>query len=888
MQEARSGAGIPAVPPDGHRAPTGLIFPEDVSDAESAASFLFTDRVPESQALADSLSTHIRRVREDRVTGVGEPNVLTFYGMGGVGKSQLSQRLEAWLTGGLPGDSEWGAPPPLAGPVLTVRWDLNDTRGNLDVAALMIGLRAGLTRSGRSWPAFDLAFAAYLSSVRPGETMTLGGGVAQTDSLLSVLSGLAADFGAASTVTSLSTAVIRRVVDVAVTRHREHRELAAFPGLGDLLERCRAIPNGNDSPSVAADLVWLLSQSFAAIPARERPPLVVFIDAFERVQDHDASRAEAILNHLVGRLPYALFVITGRSQVDWHDPRRIGLRVAGAKRWPSLVPGRTQEPRQHFLGRLSDEDAASLFRKRRAQAGWPMDDSLIPELVAKTAGWPLHIDAVCRVADNLTDDGADELTASDLVRSLPDLIRRLFEDLTDEQARAFHAACLLPYFDRALAAAVGNVSEAAVDGCIRRAIVELHSSELYPYRVHDVIRRLVRDAGTEVKGGWTANDWRAAAQRGLAEAKRRHDEATLARDDRATMEAIALALTIGVTEAVHADWLADAVRFGPTVRGLAPLLPTVPQQAATTDAVALIQLIGALNAPKDPASPLRLREIFEGPTAISEQGGRWRAYRLRQLYRYEESLDQFRELLERFPDQHRLYHRQYSITLRMMRRFRDATDYGAAHGLEGKPGPYLRLHGHDTDDLAERLAEARGRQSTRYAFEGITGAVTEEARFRPVSREGVLRMRERAINLSDPVREADSWIIETYQHLHDEARFEDAVANVVRLGRVQSLLPRASIARLYGLRALVTGSSHDAERAWAEASATGAFRATGWIFTEFVMERIGLPLPPVPTQWLEPVEDVRARWYAVIDGIIERSRHGQIMVPEADLAGVDY
>lgn len=36
------------------------------------------------------------------------------------------------------------------------------------------------------------------------------------------------------------------------------------------------------------------------------------------------------------------------------------------------------------------------------------------------------------------------------------------------------------------------------------------------------------------------------------------------------------------------------------------------------------------------------------------------------------------------------------------------------------------------------------------------------------------------------------------------------------------------------------------------------------------MEAIGRPLPPVPTQWLEPVEEVRTRWLGMIAGVVEQ------------------
>ena len=48
-----------------------------------------------------------------------------------------------------------------------------------------------------------------------------------------------------------------------------------------------------------------------------------------------------------------------------------------------------------------------------------------------------------------------------------------------------------------------------------------------------------------------------------------------------------------------------------------------------------------------------------------------------------------------------------------------------------------------------------------------------------------------------------------------------------------------------------------------------------WIPVECLLDAIGLPLPPVPTQWLEPYEVVRSRWTAHLDsylGAVEVTR----------------
>jgi len=851
--------------------------PDEVLDESQLASFLFVDRVDDSAALAQSLRRHLSRVRSDAVDPTHNENVLTFYGLGGMGKTRLSNRLEHWLRGEIGDATEWGRRP--LENAVTARWDLDHGDGNLDLVGMVLALRAGLGRGGVRTPAFDLGLAAYLSGVRPGETVELLSR-RDTSSIMSVLESLAGDLGAPDLAACLGTSAIKALVDLAITRYSRHRELSRFDRLGRLLERCRAIPAGDPSPDVVVDLAWLLTEEIDAMPAARRPAVVIFIDTFEKVQQHGAIKSETVLSRLMLQLPYALFFVTGREKLTWHQVSDSAKR--GPRWWPSLVDGRTEEPRQHLLGRLSEVDRDALIERRRRSGGWPITDAELAVAADRTDGFPLHVDAVCRVADNLTENGATAITADDIGANLPDLVRRLLAGLTDEQARAFQAACLLPYFDTALVAAVGGISEGAVEQCVRRTLVEPHHSRRYPYKVHDEIRCLVRRAGSLVQAGWSDADWRAAAERGLVEAKRRHEEAWAADDDVAIGEAIVLGIAIAVAHGVHADWLPDAVKYAPTMRGLAGALPQVPDGPAATDAVALVQLIRALDAPKDPRAEATLRAIFDGPTGVAASGGRWLAYRLRAHHRREESLAVFEELLRRDPERTRLYRHQYSLTLSQLRRFADAVAYREEHGIAPALRPQvLSLHGLDIDRLTSELQRAADEKSRRFGFEVETTAWTVEARFRPVPRSVVDEMAERAVVLGAPPREADAWIIRAYAVLHDEDAFGRCLAELERIGRVQSEFPRASIARLLALRALITGATADADRAWRAAQGKQFARPSAWIFTEFALELIDRPLPEVPTQWLEPVDTVRARWYGIIRGLVMRSALGQILTEEA-------
>lgn len=130
----------------------------DLVRGHRSVSYEFSDRTGESRALAESLVNHMQRVRNNTIDDLERHNVLTFYGIGGQGKTALSKRLESWVTGKLD-RSDWGPAPSIL-PPLVVRWDLDGVVEDLNLASMLIALRRGVAGHRHSWKAFDLAFAA--------------------------------------------------------------------------------------------------------------------------------------------------------------------------------------------------------------------------------------------------------------------------------------------------------------------------------------------------------------------------------------------------------------------------------------------------------------------------------------------------------------------------------------------------------------------------------------------------------------------------------------------------------------------------------------------------------------------------------------------------------
>ncbi|MDP9394016.1 MAG: hypothetical protein M3Q27_07050 [Actinomycetota bacterium] len=92
---------------------------------------LFTDRESESGAFKAALASFRRELDSDADPGTARRNVLVFHGLGGIGKTALSHRLESWVAYDLPLVNGWGPPPPTK-VATTVRIDLHGSAGQMD------------------------------------------------------------------------------------------------------------------------------------------------------------------------------------------------------------------------------------------------------------------------------------------------------------------------------------------------------------------------------------------------------------------------------------------------------------------------------------------------------------------------------------------------------------------------------------------------------------------------------------------------------------------------------------------------------------------------------------------------------------------------------------
>jgi hypothetical protein len=355
---------------------------DHVFDVEYSAVDLFTNRRAEHEIFERALARHVERVLAGSATlAAARRNVLTFYGIGGIGKTELSRRLERWVLDDLAEPGEWGDPPLYDQDIRTVRVDFHGS-GAVDAADIAVRLRAAVAGSARRLAAFDLGFAAWWALAHPGSSLPqvrspTGSDVRaqMTDTLNDILSDAGLRFGAGPLTVRMGI----RLVDAIRSHRLRGATLRECTPLADVIERARWDP----SPYVAASLAGLLSWDLAQLPPAQTPLVIAFADAVEYIQGGDRSQ-ERLFNRVVHLTPQVLWVITSRNSLDWDSTDLIGtLPAAGPRVWPGLCLDASDEPRQHLVGDLSRADVVRFLRAASGAGGNPeLDDEVIERIRA--------------------------------------------------------------------------------------------------------------------------------------------------------------------------------------------------------------------------------------------------------------------------------------------------------------------------------------------------------------------------------------------------------------------------------------------------------------------------------------------------------------------------
>lgn len=529
-------------------------------DSPVAAQQVFADRADETAAFHAALGNLEQELDREVVSPVidriqGRRNVLSFYGVGGIGKTTLSQELERLL---------------LANAVAVGRTDVTAIRidvvddGATDMESFVLRLRAGLGQLGRRWFAFDLALSCYWVRAHPGEALQEF--IHRTPTLRRAAQSVGLSDQIASNVGFLTQSELGGLPGLA-----QRAGLAIYRAVrdrvreGNLLADCdllRELIEADADYDTLSFFPYLLAWDLDRLPRRggRRPTVSVFIDTFEALSSQPGATAERLIQRCIYLMPNVLFVITGRNRVDWADTGRASeLDFTGSDRWPNLhFSNGVDEPRQHLVGYLSDSDADGYLREALTRDG----RSAIPQeirqsIISSGQGLPLYLDLSVSHFVELLARG-HEPTPDDFGGSFTAVATRSIRDLPRQERDLVRTAALLDRFDADLLhLGQPSLPDGVILRFLRRPLLMRDEAYDLPYALHPALRAAIADADRVMDDGWSDLDRADVASRLLRALGRR---VTPSADRFTTAQALEAGLKLANMYGVFDDWLVQATQ----------------------------------------------------------------------------------------------------------------------------------------------------------------------------------------------------------------------------------------------------------------------------------------------------------------------------------------
>ncbi|MEU2714550.1 ATP/GTP-binding protein [Streptomyces sp. NPDC007205] len=494
-------------------------------------------------------------------------NILVFHGVGGIGKSTLSRKIEASLAHSEDRPVQWESPSHPEDRTLPVRIDLARATG-MDFERVILTIRLAVASLGRPMTAFDLALRRYWEHNHPGEPiedyLRRGGllsrfsaAAALPQQMQSALSDIAQTLLLPGTVGSALGQGAGALIKALRDRRQSVRALAGCSRLADLLEA---------DPDLEALSFYphLLAWDLARLPADKSALPVILLDTFEDTGDRTHRDLERLLQRIVWLMPNAFFVVTGRNRLQWAETTLEGqLDWTGPNAWPGLVPGAAHtgsglSGHQVLIGDFSPEDCEDYLARRLSRDGQPLIEEPVRRIITERShGLPLYLDlSVMRYLE--LQRGGRQPQVTDFDHDFPALIARTLSDLTAEERHVLRSVSLLNAFSVPLATQVAGMDhDAPALRLTERPFIRESPSGVWPFHVHDLIRATIRSADDSSDDRWSDHDWQRAAQRAFRalESEWRQD---LGRDRAVLVGCLQQGLLIARDFRLGLGWLADA------------------------------------------------------------------------------------------------------------------------------------------------------------------------------------------------------------------------------------------------------------------------------------------------------------------------------------------
>lgn len=369
-----------------------------------------------------------------------EYRLLTFYGVGGQGKSELSRYFQNLVRDhdGL-NFSEWANKQGNSPEYHVAPLDFGFVESR-DPAEALFKLRGALTLAGAKidFFHFDLTFSYYLAKASPGVDMRQRYSV-----LFSDTHSLFYDLILFGTLVPEPTISVPSMIIGTLGKHLQNYKSRQRDWYNSEGKRLEAQLKLLDQQKLLEVLPKYLGKDLeVSFTSSDLPRLVFTFDTYEALWETKPQQiglgshaVDGWVRDLVSACPGALFIFFGRDSLKWDNFSKSHKR----RNYTSML-----ESNQHRLDGLSKSDA-NLFLK--AAGIW--QPQIRRAIIASSAGLPFYLGLQLETYHEITD-GVDVPTASDFGGHEGEVITNFLRHLNDHQESALHVLAQARQFDREL------------------------------------------------------------------------------------------------------------------------------------------------------------------------------------------------------------------------------------------------------------------------------------------------------------------------------------------------------------------------------------------------------------------------------------------------------
>lgn len=388
----------------------------------------------------------------------GDYEVITYYGIGGIGKTTLLRQIGKEMDETIPEGK------------LDHAFFSFEGKASKEEFLFNLSRQMMLSNKGLMFTMFDTAIRKM--AAQEGKDLSQFEAKAKASFVDNPLVAAALDVGdtllSGVGLLGSATKIVEQLVNVS-EKKKEEKYLTE----GEFAVDYYRIQDSS-SDEIRRSLQDFFLDDVYDIFAQRQRPYVIFLDGYENMvsilSDGDmAQTTDNWLSALDGGLvniPNVLWVVAGREKINWD---------------PELLP----EDHCHRVGDLSLEDSASFFEK----AGVPKE--LWKPLYDLTGGTPAFMDLCVETYRTISRTG--EAKISDFGKNTDELAHRYLRDMDkDDQKLMIMLSCFPNEWDIGMAEAVSNrlgYKTARLSDLLKLSLFERVSSG---YRLHETFRSITR------------------------------------------------------------------------------------------------------------------------------------------------------------------------------------------------------------------------------------------------------------------------------------------------------------------------------------------------------------------------------------------------------------